>query len=219
MTGHPLSGDAQPALGWAGRAMQMLGAVWSLVLVNLLFLAGAVAGLIVLGVMPAATAAVSVLLRDADGVDRDGGATRIFLRTYRREFRRANLTGAPLLAAAALLTADALVLPHIRGPAAAALVVLTAAAAVLVLLTGVVAVTLLARYDDRPAAVLRYALGIALTAPLTATGVVLALVSCGIIAAVLPVFVPLAGASLPLGIAARLIDRRLRTLDPGHPDH
>jgi uncharacterized membrane protein YesL len=206
MTVHPLRGDAQPALGWAGRAMQMLGAVWSLVLVNLLFLAGAIAGLIVLGVMPAATAAVSVLLRNADGIDRDGGATRIFLRTYRREFRRANLTGAPLLAAAALLTADALV-------------VLTAAAAVLVVLTGIVAVTLLARYDDRPAAVLRYALGIALTAPLTATGVVLALASCGIIAAVLPVFVPLAGASLPLGIAARLIDRRLRTLDSGHPDH
>ena len=219
MTGHPLSGDAQPVLGWAGRAMQMLGAVWSLVLVNLLFLAGAIAGLVVLGVMPAATAAVSVLLRDADGIDRDGGATRIFLRTYRREFRRANLTGAPLLAAAALLTADALVLPHLSGPAAAALVVLTAAAAVVVVLTGIVAVTLLARYDDRPAAVLRYALGIALTAPLTATGVVLALASCGIIAAVLPVFVPLAGASLPLGIAARLIDRRLRMLDSGHPDH
>ena len=93
------------------------------------------------------------------------------------------------------------------------------AAAVVVVLTGIVAVTLLARYDDRPAAVLRYALGIALTAPLTATGVVLALVSCGIIAAVLPVFVPLAGASLPLGIAARLIDRRLRTLESGHPNH
>ena len=48
--------DAQVGLGWTGRVMQVLGAVWTLVLVNLLFIAGVVVGLVVAGIMPAANA-------------------------------------------------------------------------------------------------------------------------------------------------------------------
>ncbi|MGB3731934.1 DUF624 domain-containing protein [Microbacterium sp.] len=201
--------DAQPALGWAGRVMQWLNAVLTLVLVNLLFVVGVLAGLVVLGIMPAATAAASVLLRDADGIESAGGTSRLFLRTYRAEFRRANLTGIPFLVAGTLLAADAVVLPHLQGPVAAALSALTLVATAVVLLAALVAVTLLVRYDDGPRAVLRFAVTVPLAYPLTAAGVLLVLISFGVIAGILPVLLPLVGASLPLAVAVRLIDRRL----------
>ncbi|WP_193597111.1 YesL family protein [Microbacterium sp. YJN-G] len=211
--------EAQLGLGWTGRVMQLLNAACTLVLVNLLFAAGTLAGLGVLGIMPAGAAAASVLLRDSTTLEREGGATRVFVRAYRRSFLRANLAGIPFLAAAALLAADALVLPRLTGPAAAVLTTLTVAIALAALLTGIVVVTLLERYDDPPAALLRYAVTVTLTSPATGAGVVVALAACGLIALAVPVFAPLAGASVPLAIAVRLIDRRLAHLDPAHPNH
>lgn len=208
-----MSTDAQIGLGWTGRVMQLLQAVWTVVLVNLLFAAGVLAGLVVLGVMPAGVAAASILLRD----EHPDGVVRTFAREYRGAFGRANLTGIPLLLAAALLVADAAVLPRLAGPAAAALTVFTALAAVAAVLTWTAAVTLLARYRDTPIALLRYALVLPLSAPLTAAGVLAAVAAVAVIGAVFPVVVPLAGISLPLAIAVRLIDRRLARNDPAHP--
>lgn len=211
-----MSVDARIGLGWAGRVMQLLSAACTLVLVNILFIAGVLAGLVVLGVMPAAAATASVLLRDRTGLERDGGAARSFLRVYRRSFVRANVVGVPFLVAAALLTVDALVLPALEGPAAAVLTALTASVALLVVGAGLVAVTLLERYDDRPALLLRYAVTVTLASPSTAAGVLAALIACGVICAVFPVLLPLIGVSLPLAICVRLIDRRLAQLDPQH---
>jgi uncharacterized membrane protein YesL len=215
--GDGMSTDAQLGLGWTGRVMQLLNAAWTLVLVNLLFLAGVLAGLILFGVMPAGTAAASVLLQGADAIEGHGGVIRVFIRTYRAEFRRANLAGLPFLAAAGLLGADAFVLPQREGPAATALTALTAVIGLVVLLAWVTVITLLARYDDRPIALLRYAVVVPLSFPLTSVGVLVVLGAVGVIAAIFPVVVPLVGASLPLAIAARLIDRRLARLDPQHP--
>lgn len=210
-----MSADAQVGLGWTGRVMQILQAVWTLVLVNLLFVAGVMAGLVVLGVMPASVAAASVLLRGSG----DEGTARAFARAYRGAFRRANLAGIPFVLSAALLAADALVLPHLAGPASAVLAVLTAVVGAVVLLTWTVAVALLVRYRDTPAALLRYAVAVPLAAPLTAAAVLAVLVAFGVIASVLPVIVPLAGASLPLAVAVRIVDQRLARNDPQHPLH
>ncbi|WP_313356760.1 DUF624 domain-containing protein, partial [Microbacterium sp.] len=57
-----MSAETYAAAGWTGRVMQMLDAVWTLVLVNLLFIGGVLAGGVVAGVMPAGVAAASVLL-------------------------------------------------------------------------------------------------------------------------------------------------------------
>ncbi|MFJ4046190.1 DUF624 domain-containing protein [Microbacterium sp. NPDC089987] len=224
-----MSADAYPAAGWTGRVMQALNAVWTLVLVNLLFAGGVLAGLVVAGVMPAGVAAASVLL--PGGPSAGDGLVRAFARQYRASFRRASLTGIPFLIAGLLLAADAMVLSRLDGPAAAGLSALTAVVALVVIVALAVTVTLLTRHDDRPAAVLRAAVAVALAAPLTGLGVLLTLLATAVIAAVLPVTIPLVGVSLPLAIAVRLIDRRLARLplgasqpildsasDPHHPD-
>ncbi len=48
-------------LGWAGRLMEWLQFGTRLVLVNMLFVAGALAGLVLFGLFPAAVAATTVL--------------------------------------------------------------------------------------------------------------------------------------------------------------
>lgn len=208
-----MNAEAQVGLGWTGRIMQLLQAVWTVVLVNLLFAAGVLAGLVVLGAMPAGVAAASVLLRD----DHPDGVVRTFVREYRGAFRRANLTGIPFLVASVALIADAAVLSRLTGPVAAALTALATVVALATVLTWAVAVTLLVRYRDTPVALLRYALVLPLSAPLTAVGVLVTVAAVAVIGAIFPVIVPLAGVSLPLAVAVRLIDRRLARNDPAHP--
>lgn len=200
-------------LGWTGRAMRMLDGACTLVLVNLLIIAGTVVGLGVLGAMPAATAGAAVLLRESEARERDGGALRLFVRTYRAEFLRANITGIPFVAAGLLVAADAAVLPLLAPPAAAAVGVLTVIVGVVSALAALFAAVLLARCDDPPRAVRRCALSVVLASPLTALGVLIALTACAVIALAVPVSIPLIGAALPLAAAARLIDRRLVQLD------
>lgn len=199
--------------GWAERAMRMLQVVTTLVAVNLLILGGSLLGLVVAGLFPAFVAAGAVLLRETG----DDGVLRGFVRTYRAEFRRANLVGAPLLAVAALLVADAALLPRVPGPLGAALLVLTAVFAAATLVVGAVAVTLLVRYDDRPSVVLRQALLIAAGSPGTALAVIVTALAAGVLGLAVTVLLPLAGLSGPLLLALRLVDRRLVRIDPLHP--
>ncbi|MGN8025324.1 YesL family protein [Microbacterium sp. 22242] len=201
------------SLGWTGRVMRMLQVVVTLVAVDLLILGGTILGLVVLGLFPALVAGGAVLLRDAG----EGGTVRGFARTYRAEFRRANLVGAPFLGAAALLAADAAVLPRVAGPLGAALLVLTIALSAGVLVTAAVAVALLVRYDGGPATVLRHAVLIAAGSPGTALAVLVTAVALGAVWIALPVALALVGASLPLLLALRLIDRRLLRIDQDHP--
>lgn len=209
-----MSGAGEMSLGWTGRVMRMLDAVCTLVLVNLLILLGTLVGLGVLGAMPSAAAGAVVLLRDAERRERDGGALRLFVRVYRAEFVRSNVTGLPFVAVGLLAVADLSVLPLLAAPVAAAIGALTVIVGIISALAALFIAVLLARYDDPPRAVRRYALSAVLASPLTAVGVLIALAGCVVIALAAPVGIPLIGAAAPLAVAARLIDRRLIQLDP-----
>lgn len=199
--------------GWTGRVMRMLGFITTLVAVNLLIIAGAAAGLVVLGLFPALAAGGTVLLRGPG----ERGVLRTFLGAYRAEFRRANFVGAPFLIAGALLLADAAVLPRLAGPAGAVLLVVTGLIACAVLVVASAAVTLLVRYDDPAPLVLRHALLVAAGSPGAALAVVVTAVAVTAVGLTLPVLLPLVGLSLPLLLALKVLDRRLMSLDPGHP--
>ena len=199
--------------GWAARAMRLLQTGTTLVLLNLLILGGTLLGLVVAGLFPALVAAGAVML----GETGEDGAWRGFARVYRAEFRRANLVGAPLLAAAALLITDAVLLPRVAGPVGAVLLVLTAAIAAYALVVAAVAVTLMARYGDPAGAVLRQAVLIAAGSPATALAVLVTGVAASALGLAVPVLVPLVGLAGPLGLAVHLVDRRLRRIDPLHP--
>ena len=209
-----MNGTGEMSLGWTGRVMRMLDAMCTLVLVNLLILLGTLVGLGVLGAMPSATAGAVVLLRDAERRERHGGALRLFVRVYRAEFVRSNVTGLPFVAAGLLAVADLSLLPLLAAPVAAAIGVLTVIVGIISALAALFIAVLLARYDDPPRAVRRYALSAVLASPLTAVGVLIALAGCAVIALAAPVGIPLIGAAAPLAVAARLIDRRLIQLDP-----
>lgn len=194
--------------------MQWLRVVTNLVLANVLFLLGALAGLIVLGIMPAAVAAATVLRRNdlLLGTAEDG-LFRTFWNTYRAEFWRANRAGIPFWIVGILLAADLAVLPQLTGPVSAVLLVFTGALLLAAVVTFTTAIALLSRYDDGAAAVLRYALVLPPTSPAMSAGVLVALVAWGLIVSIVPVLLPLIGAAIPLAIAVRLVDARLDRIE------
>ncbi len=209
-----MSADALAGVGWTGRVMQILHVVTSLIAVNAMFLLGTLLGLGLLGLMPASVAASAVLRRgDLLTGTAEGGVVRTFWARYRAEFARANRAGIPFGRAAALLAADAVVLPRLQGPVAAALLVPTGILAVGAVVIGITAIVLLSRYDDRPAAVLRFALLLPLTSVPMALGVLVVIVAWTAIVGTVPVLLPLVGVAVPLAIAVRLIDRRLDRID------
>jgi uncharacterized membrane protein YesL len=208
------NGADDVALGWTGRVMQWLRVITTLVLVNVLFLLGALAGLVILGTVPAAVAAASVLRRNdlLLGTAEDG-ALRSFWATYRAEFWRANRAGIPFWIVGVLLAADFMVLPQLTGPISAALLVFTGALLLAAVVTFATTIALLSRYDDGAAAVLRYALVLPPTSLAMSAGVLVAVVAWALTVSVLPVLLPLVGAAIPIAIVVRLIDVRLDRIE------
>ncbi|WP_460796288.1 YesL family protein [Microbacterium sp. GXF0217] len=203
------------ALGWTGRVMQWLRVVTALVLVNVLFLLGALAGLVLLGLMPASVAAAAVLRRnDLLLGTAEEGLFRSFWATYRAEFWRANRAGIPFWIVGILLAADLAVLPQLAGPVSAVLLVFTGALVLAAVVTFAAAVVLLSRYDgDGVAAVLRYALVLPPTSLAMSAGVLVAIAAWVLIVSIVPVLLPLIGSSIPLAISVRLIDARLDRIE------
>lgn len=209
-----MTAEALAGVGWTGRVMQILHVATSLIAVNLMLILGTLLGIGVLGLMPASVAASAVLRRgDLLTGAAEGGVVRTFWARYRAEFVRANLAGIPLGIAAVLLAADSVLLPQLQGPLSAALLVPTGILAVGAVVCGTTAVVLLSRYDDGPAAVLRFALLLPLTSVPMALGVLVVIVAWTVIVGALPVLLPLVGVAVPLAIAVRLIDRRLDRLE------
>ena len=208
------NGADDVALGWTGRVMQWLRVITTLVLVNVLFLLGALAGLVILGTMPAAVAAASVLRRNdlLLGTAEDG-VLRSFWATYRAEVWRANRAGIPFWIVGVLLAADFMVLPQLTGPISAALLVFTGALLLAAVVTFATTIALLSRYDDGAAAVLRYALVLPPTSLAMSAGVLIAVVAWAVTVSVLPVLLPLVGAAIPIAIVVRLIDVRLDRIE------
>ena len=201
--------------GWAGRVMTWLRAVSALIIVNLLFVAGALIGLVVLGLMPAAAASAVCLTRLRDG--EGAGLVRVFITEYRARFVRANLLGLPFAAVALLLAADTAVLPLLPGPASAALAVFTwvAGAYALIALVGALAIDV--RYRDGIGATLRFAATLPLASPVMALALAATLGVIGASLLALPMLLPLIGVSAPLFVAGWFVDHRLAQLDPEHP--
>lgn len=201
--------------GWAGRIMSWFRALSALLVVNLLILAGTLAGAVVLGALPSlsAGAVCLTLLRDGDGA----GLVRRFVAEYRSRFWRANALGAPFAAVAVLLIADTLVLPRLPQPAATMLAVFTWVAGAYTFLALVAALAIDVRYRDRILPTLRFALGLPLASPLMAlalAGTLAVIVACLL---TLPMLIPILGLSVPLFVGGWFVDHRLAQLDSHHP--
>ena len=103
-----MTGNETP--GWAGRLMDWLRFLMQLVLLNLLFLAGTLAGLVFLGIFPSAVAATVLLARLRAG---DPGERLIsdFISAYRAQFLHANKVGSLFALAGVLAAVNAATLP------------------------------------------------------------------------------------------------------------
>ncbi len=202
--------------GWAGRVMGWLRALLNLVLVNLLFVAGTAAGLLVLGFFPAAVAAQHVLAGMRGGC-RGQQVAREFAQEYLAQFRRANLVGAPFWGVGLLLFLDAgaLASGHLSGPGTAVLAALLPALGLYAVLVMLASVTIMAGRRDSAAAIWRYALALPLSSPGMSTMLVLAMAALALVLGQWTVLIPLVGASLPLFAAGWVIGHRLEALEAG----
>ncbi|MFT4156760.1 MAG: DUF624 domain-containing protein [Microbacterium sp.] len=189
---------------WSGRVMRMLQILTDLVLINLLIIAGTVAGLGVLGLMPSLVAAASVLRSD-----RAEGIIRPFLAAYRARFFAANRAGFPFGVAAIILAADAAVIPSLPGQVGAALLVMTAVGAAVVAVASVLTVVVLTHHEERPLAVARFGVVLTLVSPGLALAVLATIVATAVFAVSVPVLMPLVGFSVPLALCCRLSQRSL----------
>jgi uncharacterized membrane protein YesL len=204
------SGDEVP--GWAGRVMTVLRFVTQLVAINLLMLAGTVAGLVVAGFAPALHAGGLLLARLVDG-DPSDHLWRDFWGAWTGAWRRTVLLGLPVVAAALVLLLDAQVLRVMDGPAAAALRTGGVVVALWVLVVTAYLPAVTRRYDEPWAPTWRFLVLSPAIGPLVAVAM---LVTCAVVAVVLiylPVLGPLLGLSVPVLATGLLADGRLDRLD------
>jgi uncharacterized membrane protein YesL len=201
--------SAEDEIGWTGGVMRVLRRATRLVEVNVLFLLGALAGGVVLGMWPAFRAASAVLL-DGDPAESLWGP---FWREWRDGWVRANVLGVPLTFAGVALWLDALVLAQLGGAGRAALQVGLA-------LVGAWTAVVLAcwprvvlRYDRSVLDTWRFLLLAPALGPGTAVGALVVLAVSGLVSYVLPLFGLLAGVSVPLWLTGRMIDERLNAID------
>lgn len=212
-------------LGWAGRVMQWLCFGTRLVLVNVLFVAGTLAGLVLFGLFPAAVAASTVLGRLRLGEAGDNSASdhmvRDFIRVYRSQFWQANRVGSIFWLAGVVLFLNGLTVTGTTAaasPVHAVLLVLAALAGLGTLAAAVTAVALCSRYRDSVASVWRTALVLPLVSPLLSLSLLATLTAAVVIFAALPALVPLVGVSLPLLLSGWLVGRRLSVLQTANPE-
>ena len=194
-------------LGWAGRVMQWLRVATTIVGVHVLWLAGTLLGLVLLGVGPATAAASSVL----EGVLRGRPSerpVRDFVGTYRTRWVRANLALVPFWLIAAVGLLDVAALQVVSGPGATAL----AYGLGLVGLYALAALAFLYPVDERSDGV-RHTWKVTLLAPalfpMTAAGALLTIGALGLVVWTWPIVAVLAGASLPIALTGRLVRHRL----------
>ncbi|WP_158253865.1 YesL family protein [Cryobacterium sp. N22] len=209
------------SIGWAGKLMHWLRFAIALVVINLLFIAGTLAGLIVLGVFPAATAASILLGRLRAGQPSDR-LVRDFITAYRAQFWHLAVVAIPFQLAAVLVFLDlvAFQTTAVAGsPVSAVLLVLLVVVSVGTLLAAFSAITICTRYRDSARSIWRYAFVLPFVSPLLSLSLILALGALTLALFQFGVLMPLIGASAPLFVAGWLIDHRLAALDAAHPAH
>lgn len=209
-------------IGWAGRVMQWLQLGMCLVIVNLLFVAGTLAGLVLFGLFPAAVAASGVLAGVRSGTGRDH-VVGDFVAAYRSEFLHANAVGGVFWVAGTALALSLVSFQGLLGgtgllsgtgpapasPFAGAMLLLVLAGALWTVSAAAVAVAACARYRDSVFRTVRYAFVLPLVSPLMSLTLIVSLGAIAVIFTRFEVLVPLVGASLPLLVAGWCVDHRL----------
>ncbi|MET1050999.1 MAG: DUF624 domain-containing protein [Mycetocola sp.] len=204
-------------IGWAGRVMLWLRFGVALVVLNLLFVAGTLAGLVVFGLFPAAVATSIVAARMRAGVPPES-LVRDFIAAYRGQFRHLAIVALPFHIAAVVIALDLVAFQTLAASGSALATVLLAvfvASGVTTLLAALAAISICARYRTTARAIWRYAVALPLISPGTSASV---LVSLGVLTYLLLAFgvlVPLVGASVPLFVAGWLLDARITRLAAG----
>jgi uncharacterized membrane protein YesL len=210
------------ALGWAGRAMEWLRFATGLVLVNMLFVAGTLAGLVVFGLFPAAVAATTVLARLRIGA---GGEhmVRDFIAAYRLQFRHANRVGSIFWLAGVMLFLNFLTVlgpagtPALSSPVPSVLLLLAVLAGLGTLAAAATAVAVCSCYRDTVTRTWRTAFTLPLVSPVMSISMLVSLVAFAVVFSGMSVLVPLVGASVPLLVSGQLVGRRLAGLGASEP--
>lgn len=218
---EPPAAMSDAGIGWAGRVMAWLRFALALVVLNLLFIAGTLAGLIVFGLFPAAVATSIVAARLRAGVPPDS-IVRDFVIAYRSQFRHLAVVSIPFTLATLLIAVDLVAFQTLAAsgdPLAAVLFAVFLTSTLLTALAAFAAVSICSRYRASARATWRYAIVLPLVSPGMSVSLI---VSLGVLAYALMAFgvlVPLVGASVPLFVAGWIIDTRLARLAPaGRPE-
>jgi uncharacterized membrane protein YesL len=221
----------EEALGWAGRLMRWLDFAVNLVLINLLFVAGVLAGGVVPGLFPSAVAASTMLARLRTGTLGEQ-PIRDFITAYRSQFLHANKVGSIFWVAAAILmlnglsllsaaslpsaTPDPTATQAASSPVRAVLLVLSGIAGAATLAAAGTAVDVCTRYRDTVFRTWRLAFMLPLASPLLGLSLIASYVALAVVFAGMNVLVPLIGASLPLLLSGWLVGRHLSALEPSY---
>lgn len=197
--------------GWAGRLMDWLRFVMQLVLVNLLFLAGTLAGLVVFGIFPSAIAATVLLARLRAG---DPGDRLIsdFVTAYRAQFVHANRVGSLFMLTGLLAAVNVALLPAAENPLQLALSALAVIVSGALAVSAGAAVVICSRHRDTVLRTWRYALVLPLASPAMTLAWLVSMAGVGVLLGGVNALLPLVGASLPLLASGIVIGHRLDTL-------
>jgi uncharacterized membrane protein YesL len=206
------------SIGWAGRVMQWLQFAVRLVLINVLFIGGLCAGLVLFGLFPSAVAATTLLARLRAGAAGDH-LVRDFITVYRAQFLHANRVGSVFWLAAVVLFLNVLTAlsgaaaPGTASPVQAVLLVLAAAAGVGTVTAAATAVVICSRYRDTVYRTWRLAFVLPLVSPVMSISLLVTLVLAAVVFSGLNVLIPLIGASIPLLLSGWLVGSRLGALE------
>jgi uncharacterized membrane protein YesL len=209
-------------LGWAGRIMEWLGFATRLVLVNVLFVAGTLAGLVLFGLFPAAVAATTVLARLRSGAAGEH-LVRDFVTVYRSQFWHVNRVGSIFWLAGVVLFLNFLTTlgpagaAMLSSPVYAALLLLAAVAGVGIVMAAATAVAVCSRYRASVTRTWRTAFILPLVFPVMGLSLLVSLVALAVVFSGMTVLLPLVGASVPLLVSGWLVGRRLESHATAEP--
>jgi uncharacterized membrane protein YesL len=202
--------------------MEWLAFATRLVLVNVLFGAGTLAGLVVFGMFPAAVAATTVLARLRTGAAGEH-LVRDFVTVYRSQFWHVNRVGSIFWLAGVVLFLNFLTglvpagTPELSSPVPSVLLVIAALAGLGTMAAAATAVAVCSRYRDSVIRTWRTAFVLPLVSPVMTLSLLISLVAFAVIFSGIGVLVPLVGASVPLLLSGWLVGHRLAGLEAAEP--
>lgn len=183
--------------GWAGGVMGMLRLATQLVGINLLVIAGTLAGGIVLGLAPAASAGRSLTAQLGAGSP-SSAVWGEFWAHWRSYFRRANALALPFWAAGGILLLDLLAMQSATGGLRAALIVALVVGGAYLLVALTYAPMVIGDYSDPWAASIRFVVLAPALYPLRGLAILVVWAAVALVYATFPPLALLFGLALPL---------------------